>query len=97
MLTTYEDKNATISDLAAELTDRGLEVLSEGGAIGNSVVVELALWRALTAGLAREARQRPWADPVHDFHGGPAAEALVRRAAREVASALGIHRSKVAS
>jgi hypothetical protein len=93
MLTTYEDKNATISDLAAELTDRGLEVLSEAGPIANSVAVELVLWRTLKADLMREARRRPWADTVHDFREGPLAEALVRRAAREATFALGLGRA----
>jgi hypothetical protein len=43
-----------ISDLAAGLTDRALELLGAAGVRGDSVAMELQLWRALAAGLRRQ-------------------------------------------
>jgi hypothetical protein len=48
------------NDLAAELTDFVLEGLARAGVRGDSVALELALWRALDASLARESRWQRW-------------------------------------
>jgi hypothetical protein len=54
MLTLISDQGQSIPDLAASLTDSALEVLAEAGVQGDSVEMELGLWRALTAELERE-------------------------------------------
>jgi hypothetical protein len=53
--TTHNQTSHPASELAAGLTDIALEVLRKAGVDGDSVELELELWRALTAGLEREA------------------------------------------
>lgn len=53
MLTSAE-RPQPLSDLAAALTDLALPVLSKAGVRGDSIEMELELWRALTVGLERE-------------------------------------------
>jgi len=54
MLTHVSDRVRRIPDLAASLTDSALEALAAAGIRGDSVAMELELWRALTAELERE-------------------------------------------
>jgi hypothetical protein len=55
MLTlTTAEQTQPLSDLAATLTDLALPVLSKTGIRGDSIEMELELWRALTARLERE-------------------------------------------
>src|SRR5262249_22041432 len=82
MLTrTYPEQPQVISDLAAELTDLALEQLSETDVRGDSVALELALWRTLTAEIERGL---PVGSPI---------EPIVRRAALRVAGAFGQRRA----
>src|SRR5688572_26623241 len=52
----YTERNHPTGELAAGLTDLALGVLRKAGVRGDSVEMELELWRALTAGLERELR-----------------------------------------
>jgi len=57
MLTlTHAERAQPLSDLAAGLTDLALEVLARAGIRGDSIEMELELWRALETGLQRESR-----------------------------------------
>jgi len=54
-MSTYISHQAhSIPDLAASLTDEALELASEFGTRGDSVEMELTLWRTLAAELKRE-------------------------------------------
>jgi hypothetical protein len=57
LTTTHTPTSRHASELAAGLTDIALEVLRKAGVAGDSVEMELELWRALTAELEREARR----------------------------------------
>jgi hypothetical protein len=84
MLTrTYPEPPQAISDLAADLTDLALEHLSKTGVRGDSVALELALWRTLAAEIERGL-------PL----GGPI-EPIIRRAALRVAGGFGQRRPVV--
>jgi hypothetical protein len=48
------ERTEPLSDLAATLTDLALPVLNKAGVRGDSIEMELELWRALTAGLKRQ-------------------------------------------
>jgi hypothetical protein len=75
----------TPADVAASLTETALEVLHRAGLRGDSIEIELELWRSLEDEIEREVRWRRWV-PVHDD--GPlngVAEQLVHRAALHVA------------
>jgi hypothetical protein len=61
MLNVDSNRARSLSDLAASLTDPALELLKSVGARGDSVETELELWRALTAELQRESRERRYA------------------------------------
>jgi hypothetical protein len=88
MLTlTHADRPQTISDLAAGLTDLALELLGKAGARGDSVEMELELWRALTAEIEREFDRRRRAPSREDFHLRGVIEQAVHRAALRVAGA----------
>src|SRR5262245_27356774 len=87
------ERPKSISDLAAELTDLALEVLSKAGG-GISVDLELETWHALTAELQREFdilhrhhRSRPSSLDADDFHLGGTIEQVVHRAAVRVLGA----------
>jgi hypothetical protein len=54
MLTRVSNQVRTIPDLAASLTDSALEAVAAAGVGGDSVAMELGLWRALTAQLEQE-------------------------------------------
>ena len=54
MITHFSDCVRPIPDLAASLTDSALKVLAEAGVRGDSVAMELGLWRALATELERE-------------------------------------------
>jgi hypothetical protein len=87
MLTlTYPERSQTSSDLAAGLTDLALELLSMAGVRGNSVEMELDLWRALTAEIDREFT---WGRPAasHVIPQGGLVERVIHRAALRVAGA----------
>jgi hypothetical protein len=53
--TTRPETDERDNDLAAELTDFTLAGLARAGVRGDSVALELALWRALTNAISREA------------------------------------------
>ena len=60
MLGTIPSEQARqISDLAANLTDQALEAVSKKGVRGDSVALELSLWRALSAELYRNVHYTP--------------------------------------
>jgi len=87
MLTlTSPKRRQSSSDLAASLTDLALELLSKAGVRGDSVAMELELWRALTAEIDREfTRRHPEAS--HVIPQGGLVERVIHRAALSVAGA----------
>jgi hypothetical protein len=56
MYTTHSHQGHTTSDLAARLTDVGLEALAGATTSIDSVALELRLWHALEAELERDRR-----------------------------------------
>lgn len=84
---THADRPRTISDLAAGLTDLALELLGRVGVRGDSVEMELELWRALTTEIEREFDRQRRAPFQDDFHLRGAIEQAVHRAALRVAGA----------
>jgi hypothetical protein len=72
------ERTEPLSDLAATLTDLALPVLGKAGVRGDSIEMELELWRALTAGLQRQSARL--LDPS-----GIALEDVIHHAALEVA------------
>lgn len=58
MLTHLQDQAQSLTDLAADLTDHALEIVGGAGSRGDSVELELKLWRTLTAELKQELRGR---------------------------------------
>ena len=79
MYVTFADPARTTSDLAANLTDRALELLAGADTGSDSVATELRLWHTLRAELEREFR-RPRAVRSR----GEVLQQVVRRAARWV-------------
>jgi hypothetical protein len=85
MLTlTYPERSRPISDLAAGLTDLALELLGKAGVRGDSVEMELELWRALTAEVEREFDRYRLATS-DDISVGGVLEHVIHRAALRVA------------
>lgn len=84
------ERREPISDLAAGLTDRTLELLSRAGVRGDSVAIELETWRALADAIER-GFERIQTRPAYRraFHLGALAEAAVRSAAARVARQFG--------
>lgn len=76
-----------MSDLAARLTDLGLEMLAGMDTPGDSVATELRLWHVLRAELERESRRRSSLLNA-DTNALPegALRHLVRRATRRIAN-----------
>src|SRR5262245_39917545 len=87
LATIHNEANLHVSELAASLTDMALDVLRQAGVEGDSVELELELWRALTARLEREAH---WRQHRHMAAVSPLESFLaqtIHRAALEVAAA----------
>lgn len=87
MYTTYSDQARPTSDLAARLTDVGLEMLAGTGTRADSVETELRLWYTLRAELEREFRWRrfiPGREQAAPLDG--VLRQLVHRAATRVAA-----------
>lgn len=82
-------ENQMIADLAAELTEPALAILTAASVRGDSVAMELELWRALTTGLDREASLRRMAGPSRAWQTDGAAATIIHRAVLEVAGAFG--------
>jgi hypothetical protein len=81
------EKNGPATELAAGLTDLALDLLRKAGVGGDSVEMELGLWRALTAGLECELRRRQWARPGGITPLDNVISQVVHRAALDVAAA----------
>lgn len=81
MYTNLSHRDAT-SDLAARLTDVGLEMLAGVSTPSDSVETELRLWHTLRAELESEPQRRPFLAT----HGAGALMQVVHRAARRVAN-----------
>jgi hypothetical protein len=86
MLTlTHPEKPQSISDLAAGLTDLALELLGKAGVQGDSVEMELALWRELANEIEREFGRYRLAPSADDIVPNGVIEHIVHRAALRVA------------
>jgi hypothetical protein len=83
---TYSNPSRPATELAAALTDLALEVLGRAGVAGDSVEMELELWRALTAGLERESRWQHWLGRNGEVPPDSALAQVVHRAALDVAT-----------
>ena len=82
---THADRLRPISDLAADLTDQTLELLSRAGVWGDSVAMELETWQALADELEREYDFRVKGSIGGDFHLAGVVEQAIPRAALRVA------------
>jgi hypothetical protein len=83
--TIHTETNRPASELAAGLTGLALEVLHNAGVGGDSVEMELELWRTLTAGLERESHWRRSRSSAAEAPLDSVLTQVVHRAALEVA------------
>jgi hypothetical protein len=86
MYPNLSDPARSSADLAANLTDRALELLADAGMPGNSVETELKLWHALQAEIDMELRWRHLATGLRRTAPlGDVLRRLVHRVVRRVA------------
>jgi hypothetical protein len=79
--------NTPTTELAASLTDRALDFLRKTGVRGDSVEMELELWRALSTELERESHWQRRSPMAGQFAPDCVTSQVIRRAALEVAAA----------